>query len=399
MFLLAASTPFFVFAHAPMIDGPTVALVDREVARELGLTINAESKIAGVVKTTLTPEQAEQISVYQHGKGKCGGFQVVVEDSFDFSSLENRIQIESAYLSIVRPQSLLPKPQNAKIKTAIDKVNGANIRSFVEWFSSYPDRFNRGSNPNRAITALKEKLENLMKDSKLKWSVDEIAHNNTPQKSIRLTIPGTKNPEQIVVLGGHADSINQWGFGIAKAPGADDNASGSGTLFEALRILSENGEQPQRTIEFFWYAGEESGLLGSAEIAASYKQASKDVVAVLQLDMTAYPGKGSGKIGNVQDYTSSWLKDYLVEINKTYLGLTLVDDRCGYACSDHASWYEKGYPTLMPFESDTDSMNKYIHTDRDVVSILDFNHAAHFGKIALIFAMDLANSDVREPVQ
>ena len=156
--------------------------------------------------------------------------------------------------------------------------------------------------------------------------------------------------------------------------------------------------QPKRTVEFFWYAGEESGLLGSAEIAKQYKADKKDVVAVLQLDMTLFPGSGELVIGSMTDFTSSWLRDYLKAANETYIHARIVDDKCGYGCSDHASWNRQGYPALMPFEATFRKSNKNIHTTRDVISPeSNFKHSAAYTKIALVMGMDLANSTARQP--
>ena len=124
--------------------------------------------------------------------------------------------------------------------------------------------------------------------------------------------------DEIVVLGAHHDSINQ-SWGETRAPGADDNASGSSNLFEALRILASQG-RAARTIEFFWYAGEESGLLGSAEIARDYAARKKNVVGVLQLDMTLFPGDGEFVLGSMTDFTSPALRAWFAELNKTYMG-------------------------------------------------------------------------------
>jgi leucyl aminopeptidase len=222
-----------------------------------------------------------------------------------------------------------------------------------------------------------------------------VTHTSVNQKSLKLTITGNQRPSEIVILGGHLDSIADWGMS-ATAPGADDNASGSAALFEALRLIKDQ-PQPARTLEFIWYGGEELGLLGSDDIANRYKAQQRDVIAVLQLDMTGYRGEGENIIGSAQDFTSAFLRDYLLKANEAYsLGLKIVPFKCGYGCSDHASWYTEGYPTLMPFEATMSSMNRNIHTRRDTVELLNFNHAAHFAKIALIFALDLANSTVRE---
>ena len=258
-------------------------------------------------------------------------------------------------------------------------------------------RDSRSNTPNVHVDDMKKRLEEMLATSKLPYEVSVIPHKSTPQNSLRVRLIGSTRPNEIVVLGGHLDSINAgWGSGKA-APGADDNASGSSNLVEILRIVSQKA-QPQRTIEFFWYAGEESGLLGSAEIAKQYKAEKKDVVAVLQLDMTLYPGSGEFVVGSMTDFTSSWLRDYFKAMNEMYIHGRIIDDECGYGCSDHASWYRQGYPTLMPFESKMHYDNPNIHTAKDLInSDSNFRHSAMYSKIGLVFAMDLANSEARQP--
>ena len=151
------------------------------------------------------------------------------------------------------------------------------------------------------------------------------------------------------------------------------------------------GTPPARTIEIYWYAGEEGGLLGSAEIAKDAKDKAKKVVGVLQLDMTLFAGSGEFTLGSMTDFTSQEMRDLLVQINRDYIGANIVEDKCGYGCSDHASWYRNGYPTLMPFEATVKGMNGNIHTARDTVSSTsNFRHSAMFTKIALAFLMSLS---------
>ena len=82
------------------------------------------------------------------------------------------------------------------------------------------------------------------------------------------------------------DSINSRDTS-GRAPGADDDGSGSVNLLEAFRVLVTSGFQPESPVEFHWYAGEEAGLLGSQAIARDYKAKNIEVKGMLQLDMTA----------------------------------------------------------------------------------------------------------------
>jgi leucyl aminopeptidase len=114
---------------------------------------------------------------------------------------------------------------------------------------------------------------------------------------------------------------------------------------------------------------------------------------VLQLDMTDYQGSAQD-IFLFTDYTAPRLNDFLAGLASTYLpSLTVARDRCGYACSDHASWTNRGYQAAFPFESAMSSHDPYIHTVNDTLAKLGNQaaHAAKFSKLALAFAVELAS--------
>lgn len=377
-------------------------LTDITTIKALNLPLLAQDEVSGVGYTLITPEIERQISAYSHSQNKCAGFQALDEQTAfssknvfaELEQLKAHVKANNNYNDISFRSSNVNFRQD--VADAVNQVQEDELKTWVTWLSSFETRFNKGSTPNQHVDALKIKLESMLAASKLKTQVSLIDHVSTKQKSIRVRIEGTSNPNEIVVLGGHLDSISGY-FGGGAAPGADDNASGSSNLLQALRIVLEKS-QPERTIEFFWYAGEESGLLGSAEIAKQYKRDGQKVVAVLQLDMTLFPGDGEFVMGSMTDFTSTWLRDYLEEINALYLKGRIVEDKCGYGCSDHASWFNQGYPTVMPFEASFDRMNSNIHTVRDVIdSKSSFKHSAFFSKIAVVFALDLANSNMSQP--
>ena len=352
----------------------------------------------------ITPQMEQKISEAAHRMHKCGGFESLegtlnpasfTNDSKNIiqSIVDHKRKNQQYSQMRIHRLTINPKPE---IEAALADLKIENLQAWVQWLSNFPSRYNKLSDPNKHIAPLVERLNQMIAAGKVPAQVDVIDHNNTKQKSIRVTIPGSNRAQEVVVLGGHLDSIAGWS-GSDKAPGADDNASGSANLLETLRVVL-NQPRPARTLEFYWYAGEESGLLGSAEIAKAAKAAKKNVVAVLQLDMTLFPGEGAFNIGSMTDFTSAWLRDYLVAVNDTYLKIKILEGECGYGCSDHASWFRNGYPTLMPFEARLNTMNSSIHTPNDVLSNrLNFKHSLMFSKIALVMAMDLANSTITQP--
>lgn len=347
--------------------------------------------------------EERELSQLAHIHRRCGGFELLPDMKLGSS---NKMLKNEAQDLLKKLTTRMKRDQNAKIapmiiqeqpnvNAALALVSSLNIKESMHWFSGFKTRYHKHADANLPVMALREKIAALVA-SRADAELTLVDHSNTAQKSLRLRLPGTHRKSEVLVFGGHLDSINSSFFSSKRlAPGADDNASGVAALLEFLRIVVA---QPplDRTLEFMFYAGEEGGLLGSAEIAKDYKKRNVDVVSVVQLDMTSFPGSGPFVLGSMTDFTSPALREYLFEINRVYVGGTVVNDQCGYACSDHASWYRQGFPTLMPFESRTGDMNKNIHSEGDTVNAgLNFDHAAMFSKIALAMALDLGKSSLR----
>lgn len=379
-------------------------LVDAGAAERLGLQVLLAKDEDGLAVARATPNQLEALSKLMHDKNRCGGFELLPrqtnlgEAESILSNMTSRLmqtKLESQKLARMSFASLQVKPELLK---ALEHVDPAAQRAWVEKISSFNTRYHSSSDPNGHVDWLIAQLQKISQESHLIINIDRISHRRTEQDSVRVRILGKSRPSEIVALGGHFDSTVGWFSGDRRSPGADDNASGSANILEAFRILSKM-DQPERSIEFFWYAAEEIGLVGSAEIAETYKNGNKDVVAVLQLDMTLQAGSGPMVIASMEDFTSPWLREFLVDANRSYnLGISIIADECGYGCSDHASWFRQGYSTLMPFESTFREMNRDIHKVTDTVNQSShFEHSSTFTKIALIFAGELANSDRRAP--
>ncbi|MCB0350639.1 MAG: M20/M25/M40 family metallo-hydrolase [Bdellovibrionales bacterium] len=383
------------FASSPI-------LADAKLLKKLQIPIISTQADLNIGFARVSEADKERISRTAHETGKCGGYQELeqVNEQTVFEDFKVSLAREKKYLNFKKSlvKNFRFSQFDPKIRDAVREVSDSEIGNWVSWLAGFGGRFHASSNPNKHTVALADKLRQMVSGLAYPATVTLVQHRRTQQSSVRLHLEGSTRPHEIVVLGGHLDSINWSYFGDKnQAPGADDNASGSGALLEALRVLLKQG-QPERSIELMFYAAEEVGLYGSTEISGEYKAAGKDVVAVLQLDMTMHPGSGENVISSETDFTSAWLRDLLLEWNKNYLNVKIIADECGYACSDHAPWYKNGYSTLMPFESHTDKMNSKIHTPNDTLnSSSSLKHAAIFSKIAVIFAMDLANSNMRQP--
>lgn len=373
---------------------PTKILADTLFLKSLGITPISSDVELQLSMAEVSEYQADTIAHSAHKFGKCGGFErlpdeTVIKESFDLMKAQKAQARAFEFLG--SPTPLVEK--QPVIEAAVNQVSEDNLRSTVQWLSHFATRYHKSKTGNQHVEELATRIREILSSLPYQFQVELISHNKTPQKSLRVHLEGRDRPQEIVVLGGHLDSIASWGMG--NAPGADDNASGSSNILEALRIVAFQG-QPSRSVEFFWYAGEEAGLLGSSEIAQSYKQNSAQVIGVMQLDMTLFPGEGELVMGDMTDFTNPWLRTYLKGLNDHYVGARWKQDQCGYGCSDHASWHRQGYAAVMPFEAGFKTMNQNIHTADDVITpTLNFKHSAAFAKLAVAFAMDLANSNLK----
>src|SRR5699024_10716026 len=101
--------------------------------------------------------------------------------------------------------------------------------------------------------------------TKVRISLD-IDYERRDVNNVIAQIPGSKYPEQTVVIGAHRDA---WVYG------AEDNISGWVTAMEIARVLGElyqKGWQPKRSIIIAGWDGEEYGLLGSTEWVEDQRQ-------------------------------------------------------------------------------------------------------------------------------
>lgn len=220
------------------------------------------------------------------------------------------------------------------------------------------------------------------------------------QSSIIARIPG--KTEKTVVIGAHQDSINLFLPSLLGAPGADDDGSGTVTILEAFRVLVEHlkktGEKLEQTVEFHWYSAEEGGLLGSQAVFSSYEKQARDVVAMLQQDMTGFVEKTlkAGKpesVGVITDYVDPGLTEFIKKVITEYCDIPYTLTECGYACSDHASASKAGYPSAFVIESKFEDSDDHIHTTEDKIEFLSFDHMLQHAKLTLSLAYELGASN------
>ena len=212
-------------------------------------------------------------------------------------------------------------------------------------------------------------------------------------RNIIATLDG-KVKEKKVLLGAHYDAA--WG-----SPGADDNASGIAVMLEAANVLKE--QALQRSIEFVAFTLEEPQpqtihfLIGSNHFARVAKKSRKQYKAVIILESVGYTDSAEGsqviplfvkirvpKTGNflgiIANRKSKDLMITIMTAGQHYIpDLSMVPYKVPLSgrfipetrFSDHASFWNYGYPALML--TDTAMFrNPHYHTQHDRHNTLDF---------------------------
>jgi leucyl aminopeptidase len=368
------------------VDNTVLAKIRPKLNKSVQTLYSAQG--ASVVK--LSQDEIEGLSHVIHNElHRCGGF--IAHESFE--EAQNALSFQGdmyfAKSAIFTDYTI---DQSNIVAPLVAQVEEPSIRSMIEKLSNFNTRFYKSETGIKSSEFIRDTWSELSKH-RSDVKVELYKHSSWPQASIIMTIQGSEKSDEIVIVGGHADSISGMFGGNSRAPGADDNASGIATITEVIRVLMQNDFKPKRTIQFMGYAAEEVGLLGSKDIAGNYKNKAKKVIGVMQLDMTLNKGTADKDIVMMADYTNGAQNEFLGKLIDEYVKVPWGYSRCGYGCSDHASWTAAGYPASIPFESTMEDINHKIHTAQDTLQSAggDAKHAAKFAKLATAFVVELAN--------
>ncbi len=354
---------------------------------------------ADLVVSEIKAHQLPQVAERIHAREKrCGGYFAFATRTEADAFVRNDRSAQAARLAALVDYTI---DNHATVDPWLPQVQASNILSTIQHLSTaYPNRYYSSTHGQTSANWIRDTWAALANGrSDVSTELFSCGTCST-QPSVILTIQGTDLPNEIVVLGAHLDSINVSGGGQSMvAPGADDDASGIATLTEVLRVAMANGWKPKRTVKFMGYAAEEVGLRGSAAIAQSFQSQGKNVVGVLQLDMTNYKSGGGVDMQLITDYSNASMKTFLTNLFDAYLaplGLTRGSYTCGYGCSDHASWTSAGFPSAMMFEAGDSSGEyfPYIHTANDTLQNMgnSATNSAKFAKLGLAFLGELGKT-------
>lgn len=161
---------------------------------------------------------------------------------------------------------------------------------------------------------------------------------------------GTKNPEKILIVSAHIDSVGN--------AGANDDGTGVIGMLAIAKELSKKSYD--RTIRFVGFDKEEKGMAGS-EVYVATLQNKTDIIGNINLEMLGHNSKNDGAFhlidcdsllfaNRAPKYGSEKLSAVMKDVIKTQkLDLTVVRTCTGR--SDHASFWKNKVPAIVISEN------------------------------------------------
>lgn len=333
----------------------------------------------------------------------------ILESNIEMSSREkNRQAIERGALAIVEfdPRRNV---QDKWAESGNTRFNGAMLESDVAPASFYDKKLRLPTDKHYpAMISVSEqvveamgldvdvlvekaaKLENISKalDSKMKLDL-RTRTRAVGLRNILASIEG-KNPEKVIVVGAHYDHLGKYNGKIFN--GADDNGSGVVAVTSIARAFMRSGVQPENTIVFALWDGEERGLLGSRYFIDHFEKIGKTVL-YLNFDMVGRNGSPDAP-GNKVSMIYTKAADYLVSTSKKQIKdfdlnldvrYSAVDSPTGG--SDNSGFAKKEIPI---FWFHTGGHTDY-HKASDHVELINWEKLVDIIKLSYLDIWEFAN--------
>jgi carboxypeptidase Q len=199
-------------------------------------------------------------------------------------------------------------------------------------------------------------------------------------------IKGKTHPDEYVLLGAHLDS---WDLGT----GALDNGCNAALVIDALRAIKASGLQPERSIRFALFTGEEQGVLGSMAYVTKHRDEMDKLAGVLIFD------EGTGRVtgfslGGRKDLVAPVTK--LVAPFKSWGATKLTAD--AFVGTDNLDFLLEGVPNLVANQVEANYLENY-HASSDTYDKVDFDELKKHVAIAATLMYELANASRIGPRQ
>jgi len=220
-----------------------------------------------------------------------------------------------------------------------------------------------------------------------------VSHKRVRVRNVVGMIEGEKTDE-FVVVGAHMDHMGMSGGRVWN--GADDNGSGTVGMMTIARAFAATGVQPQKTILFCAWTGEEKGLLGSKYFTLNPTIGEiGEYKLYLNYDMISRDSPNDEEKKNcsvsyteafkyIEDITKQNAEDFSINLN-----LSFRPSEAPRGGSDFSSFTEQEVPIMAMMAG---FPGEY-HTAADEVDLINWDKMLEIIKLGFLNMWDAANNE------
>ncbi len=296
----------------------------------------------------------------------------------------HRKPIPLKYKPLLRVTKPAPK-YSTVIDSLVNLVSEDSLGTWIQRLQDFQTRYSYSDSIIKARDWLYQKMASFGLDSV--WL--HHYYDDSDQWNVVATVVGTANPDKVIVVGGHYDSIVS-GAGTNPylwAPGADDNASGTVATLEMARIVAQNPLPV--TVMFVPFAQEEQGLIGSYYFAQYLYGQNTDVQLMINSDMIAHSVDSDPDVQIYGAPSARYFIDIMIGTGYLYTDLNPSYGGASYA-SDQYSFFQWGYDAICAGEGDFHYAGW--HTNYDVIDSLNLPYLKDVVKMCLATILCVSNS-------
>ncbi|KAI8972600.1 Zn-dependent exopeptidase [Trametes punicea] len=234
------------------------------------------------------------------------------------------------------------------VAALVSNISVPQLRADVRYLTGESPRStiaSRHSFSDGALVAadwLKETFESLGARCELKRFVSGFAPN------VICSYEGSEHTTETVLISAHYDSRGS--FGSTRAPGGNDDGSGTTALLGIARTIARRGVRFRKNVQLCAFAGEEQGLYGSRYYAQELRERGANLTLMVQADMLAYRAPGEPPQLGLPDRIGTPEVTQLVANVSTIYSPELTVGFTPACCSDHQSFHGQGFPATQVFE-------------------------------------------------
>ncbi|MEP6912946.1 MAG: M28 family metallopeptidase [bacterium] len=355
--------------------------------------------------------------------------------SIDFAKAQTAGVAQKPTRQSRSPRSAPSDRRNQQIARLVQEIDARNIERSIHKLVSFGTRntLSTQDDPNRGIGAARDWLfsefSKAAESSGGRMTVEKQTFEQpkaarVPQPTMLTNIVATlkgsqpESAERMYVVSGHYDSMcTSPTDAKCDAPGANDDASGTGAVLEMARVMAKY--KFDATIVFMAVAGEEQGLLGSTYFAEQAKKNNLDIEAMFTNDIIGSSLGGNGvhdprtvrvfsegvpsnetpaeattrrSVGGENDSTARQLARFIKETATAYVPAMRVmmvyrRDRYGRG-GDHIPFLERGYAAVRFTEPNENYQHQHqnVRVENgvqfgDLAEFDDFNYIANVARV------------------